>query len=274
MTSKSAAKLIPSDPSAVMVIRSVTPELTTLSVPFARFGLLKIGGRATVVKLRSGSLAVFSPVALTEEVRKTLADTGNGQVKYLIAPDIEHHIFLSQWAQAFPDAAVIGPHGLPEKREQDPATRGTKFAYVFSPTNKRGMTIDAEFDAEFEYEYFHAHTNRELVFAHKPSRTLIQADVLFNLPATEQYSRAGVNPTSGILTTIFASIMTTRGSAIWQQRMMWYVGSSDRKAFKESVECVDKWDFDRIISCHGEVIETGGKQVWEKCTRFFREAKF
>lgn len=31
-----------------MVIREVVPGVTTLSVPFLRFGLIKFGGRATI----------------------------------------------------------------------------------------------------------------------------------------------------------------------------------------------------------------------------------
>lgn len=42
------SKLFPGDPSQVMVIRKVTPEITTLSVPFSRFGLVNFGGRGTI----------------------------------------------------------------------------------------------------------------------------------------------------------------------------------------------------------------------------------
>lgn len=42
-------KLVPSDPSKVMVIREVVPRvITTMSVPFWRFGRIKIGGRGTI----------------------------------------------------------------------------------------------------------------------------------------------------------------------------------------------------------------------------------
>ena len=41
-------KLIPSNPAEVMVIRYVTPNITTFSVPFARHGTAKIGGRGTL----------------------------------------------------------------------------------------------------------------------------------------------------------------------------------------------------------------------------------
>jgi hypothetical protein len=44
-----ASKLVPSDPAKVMVIRDVVPrQITTLSVPFWRFGRVKVGGRGTI----------------------------------------------------------------------------------------------------------------------------------------------------------------------------------------------------------------------------------
>lgn len=41
-------KLIPSHPQDVMVIRDLTPNVVTLSVPFLRFGVFKVGGRGTI----------------------------------------------------------------------------------------------------------------------------------------------------------------------------------------------------------------------------------
>lgn len=41
-------RLFPSNPSEVMVIRYVTPDIVTLSLPFSRFGLIKFGGRGTL----------------------------------------------------------------------------------------------------------------------------------------------------------------------------------------------------------------------------------
>jgi Domain of unknown function (DUF4336) len=272
-TSKSAASLIPSNPSAVMVIRDLTPNITTFSTPFLRFSRIKVGGRGTLVKLSTGSLAVFSPVALTPEVQQKLTAQGN-KVKYIIAPDIEHHIFISSWVATFPEAEVIGMEGLPEKREADEATKGTKFAHVFTAKNKLDLKISPEFDAEFDYEYFHSHANKELVFLHKPSKTMIEADLIFNLPATEQFSRSGVDATSGILTKLFGGIMNTRGNMIWQKRFLWYAsGGADRPAFAESVKRIKKWDYDRLIPCHGDVIETGGKRIVDEATAWFANIK-
>jgi hypothetical protein len=44
-------KLIPANPEDVMVIRDVTPNVVTLSVPFSRFGRLRVGGRGTIGEL-------------------------------------------------------------------------------------------------------------------------------------------------------------------------------------------------------------------------------
>lgn len=78
-----------------MVIRSVTPDIKTFSTPFLRFGRIKIGGRGTAVRLATGSVAVFSPVALTEIAKQETESMG--KVKYIVALDQEHHIFLESW---------------------------------------------------------------------------------------------------------------------------------------------------------------------------------
>lgn len=266
--SKSAQSLIPSDPSKVMVIRTLDQYITTFSTPFLRFSRIKIGGRGTLVRLASGNLAIFSPVALTDEVRSTVAS--KGQLKYIVAPDIEHHIFVGPWAKAYPDAEVIGMEGLPEKREGDAETKGVKFHHVYSKGNKRDLRIGEEFDREFEVEFFDSHQNKELVFCHKPSRTLIEADLMFNLPATEQFSRSGVSATSGILTRLFAGIMHTRGDMVWQKRFLWYgAAGKDRKGFAESAKRVQGWDFDRIVPCHGDVVDKGGKEKYETLVSWF-----
>jgi len=246
-----------------MVIRSLTPNIVTLSTPFARFGKIRIGGRGTVVKLTSGNLAVFSPVALTPDVQTTLTNLG-GEVKYLTAPDLEHHIFLGEWHKAFPNAHIIGPEGLAEKRAKQ-KNENVPFSTIFTAKDKAAIKVSEEFDQDFEYEYVDAHPNKELVFFYKPERTLIEADLFFNLPATEQYSKTGEPANKGLFTKLFAPLWGTQGSAIWQKRMLWYAMSrADRPGFNASVKRINEWDFDAIVPCHGDSIEKGGKPIFEK----------
>lgn len=251
-----------------MVIRKVAPAILACSTPFNRFGHIKIGGRGTVVKLADSSLAVFSPVALTDIVKsKIQEELGSINVKYITALDQEHHIFLESWQKEWPEAKVIAPETLPDYRDKQNYNKlpAESWKLMKKADKSNGLSVDPTFDAEFDIEYVDAHGNKELVFNHKPSRTLIEADLLFNLPATEQFSRSGEDATSGLLTKLFMKINGTEGSATAQKRFIWYaISSGDRQGFAESVDRISKWDFDRIIPCHGDVIETGGKGIFEK----------
>ena len=215
------------------------------------------------VRLQSGALAVFSPTALTPEVKATVESMGD-KVRYIAALDFEHHIFISDWARAFPSAKLLGVEGLPEKREKDKATAGNKFDYVWTQKNKADMKIDPEFDSEFDYEYVGSHANKELVFCHKPDKTVIEGDMMFNLPAREQFSKTNEDSTSGLWTRLFIGMQNTVGPATWQKRFLWYIASSgDRKGFNQSAQKIASWEFDRIIPCHGDVIETGAKGIFK-----------
>lgn len=265
-----SSKLIPPNPDDVMVIRDVTPNVVTFSVPFLRFGRIPIGGRGTAVKLTNGSIAVFSPVALTASARAKIASLGN-DVRYLVATDIEHHIFLSQWKSAYPGAKLVGVEGLPEKRAKaaasDPQIGAEPFDVVFTKENKLSLKVDEDFDRDFEHEYVDGHSNKELVFHYRPDRVLIQADLIFNLPAVEQYSRVpeAEKPKPGFLERFFIGLQSTEGEAKGMKRFLWYVVSkADRASFDESVRRIQGWDFDTIIPCHGETIVGGGKEVYDK----------
>lgn len=195
--SKPLMNMVPFDPAAAMVIRDVVPGITTLSVPFELAGRVKTGGRGTLVRLSTSSLAIFSPVYLTPEVRAKIESLGT--LRYIVALNIEHHLFISSWVEAFPTADVICMEGLPEKRAKNEAMKGVKFTHVFMSQSKTSMKISAEFDSEFQYEFLNSHQNKELVFLHQPTRTVIEADLIFNLPATEQYSKTGKAADSGFL---------------------------------------------------------------------------
>lgn len=274
-----SSKLIPSKPADVMVIRHVTPNVVTFSVPFLRHGILEIGGRGTVVRLTSGALAVFSPVALTAEAKDKVAELG-GDVRYIVALDFEHHIFISEWARAYPSARIVGPQGLPEKRagqQDDPKIGPEKFDFVFTRDNKRDLVRigSDEFDADFDYEYVDGHANREIVFLYKPDRVLIQADFLFNLPATEQYSRvpASDRKSPGIVAKVFTSLVTPSETSRWNKRFNWYLVPKDRASFNDSAQLINGWDFDIIIPCHGDVIEGNAKKVFRDAFEWNLEAK-
>lgn len=207
---------------------------------------------------------------------RTKIDSLGGPVSYIAAPDLEHHIFLSSWAAAYPQAHLIGPAGLAEKRAKlsgaDPGVTNVRFQTVLSAANKHEVRIAPEVDADMDYELVDAHVNKEIVFFHRPSKTLIQADLLFNLPATEQYSLTGERADVGWASRLSCGLQNTTGS--WQRRLMWYVVSArDRTGFNASMKRINSWGFENIIPCHGDSIVGDGKAVFERVMQWHLQAK-
>jgi hypothetical protein len=56
-----------------------------------------------------------------------------------------------------------------------------------------------------------------------------------------------------------------RANGMWQRfgpsRLIRWLGVSDRAALENSLEHVLRWDFERILPGHGEVIERGGRDA-------------
>ena len=180
---------------------------------------------------------------------------------------------LGEWHKEYPNAKVLGPEGLREKRAKQ-KNEDVPFSVIFSAKDKHSVKVDPEFDADFDYEYVDAHPNKEIVFNYKPDRTLIEADLLFNLPAKEQFSKSNESPTSGFLTWLFVALNNTQGAALGQRRLIWYgiSAGSKRPSYNKGVARIASWDFDRIIPCHGDVIEENGKGVFQKIMQWNIEA--
>lgn len=57
-----APQLFPKNPSESMVIRNVTSDVVTMSLPFARFGRLKFGGRGTLGEYPQESVLALTSI--------------------------------------------------------------------------------------------------------------------------------------------------------------------------------------------------------------------
>lgn len=57
-----------------------------------------------IIRLIDGGLFVWSPIQLSEELRTQVAAVG--EVRYLVAPNSLHHLFLEEWKRAFPGAKL------------------------------------------------------------------------------------------------------------------------------------------------------------------------
>ena len=147
--------------------------------------------RMTVVKLETGGLLVYAPVAPTLECIKLVNElvAEHGEVKYIILPTIsglEHKVFIGPFARKFPHAQVlVAPNqwsfplnlplswlGLPGKRTQ------------ILPEDSSKTPFAQEFDyailgpIDLKLGWF-----EEVVFYHKKSRSLLVTDLIVSIPS-------------------------------------------------------------------------------------------
>jgi Domain of unknown function (DUF4336) len=83
-------------------------------VPLKFFGL-QMGTRMTVVRLDDGSLFVHSPTAADDKARRGVDELG--PVRFIIAPNRLHHLWVAEWAAAYPHAQLWGSPKLLQKRK-------------------------------------------------------------------------------------------------------------------------------------------------------------
>ncbi|QSQ22605.1 DUF4336 domain-containing protein [Pyxidicoccus parkwayensis] len=216
------------------MLRPVSEDVHVLTVGF-RMGLFEVGGRMTVIRLPDGGLWVHSPVRFSPEVRAEV--DALGPVRFLVAPNLFHHLAVQDWAAAYPDAKVAAPAALRRKRPDlridlelgDAPDAG--WAGVIDQAFIRGMPkVD------------------EVLFFHRPSRTALVTDLAFNFHRADSWLLRAYLKLSGGWQRL-ATTLTARALM------------KDKAAVRASLDKVLAWDVERVVVCHGDVVEQGGKKA-------------
>ncbi|MEL6929182.1 MAG: DUF4336 domain-containing protein, partial [Cyanobacteria bacterium J06600_6] len=95
------------------MLRQVDANIWVAEQPLKFLGL-EVGTRMTVIKLDDDSLVLISPIAIDPKLKQHL-DT-LGQVKYIIAPNLFHYLYLEPAQNLYPQAKILAPPGLAAKR--------------------------------------------------------------------------------------------------------------------------------------------------------------
>jgi len=101
-------------------LRELVPDrLWTCQMPLRLFGV-ELGTRMSVFRLsdEGGGLWLHSPIALDRPLREEL--NALGRVRFVVCPNMGHHMFAGEYFGAYPDASFYAAPGLPEKRPDLP----------------------------------------------------------------------------------------------------------------------------------------------------------
>lgn len=182
-------------------------------------------------------LVVYSPLPEIRERRDEVAKVG--EVTDIIATTLFHTKGIREAAKSYPDARLWGVTGFSDlypdlKWYANPYSQSWDFGDELKALPIEGMP-----------------KVNELVLIHKPSRTLIVSDLVFN-----HLSPSG--PIDWFFFTMFGNYNRFAVSKLFMSMV------KDKPAFYRSVEKVLAEDFDRICLSHGFDIETNGKTLLRK----------
>jgi hypothetical protein len=213
------------------MLRKLAENLWTIQRP-QRFWGLEVGCRMTVMRLEDGSLFLHSPVALDTQLRSEL--DALGAVRYAVAPNRFHHLYAGGVTRAYPEARLWVAAGVERKRPD------LEIAGVLTDD------APAEWKREVDQLYFRGRPfENEVVFLHRPSRTLVLCDLAFNF-----------GPTAPVVTRVLLKVVGGYGG--FRTTRLDPLLIRDRGAARRSLEQILAWDFDRIVVAHGNVLEHGG----------------
>jgi hypothetical protein len=204
-----------------------------LSLPFTT--------RMTVVRLSDGNLWVHSPIKISHELSCQLDELG--KVKYLIAPNHLHHLFIASWQTHYPDVLTYGTDELIKKRTD--------------------ITFDSSFNDDLQWPWANdikqvlftgSPLMEECVFFHQSSGVLIVTDLIENFPSTDfTYWQRFFAKGAGVL--------APNGKMPLDWRLSFMFGQSHAR---KHLEVILAWHPNTIVMAHGLIIEHNGQQFLEE----------
>lgn len=207
-------------------MRTVAPGVHVVDAE-QRFLGLDLGARMTLLELDGGVL-VHSPVAVPVETAASV-----GRPRWVVAPNTFHHLHVGPWVASGIEGWCAP--GLVAKRP-DVAFAG-ELTERGSPFGDEVLVVPLTCFS----------LTNEVVLLHRPSRTLVVTDLLFNLAPTAPWlSRAAMAclcAYPGCSSSLLERVAMHRGRA------------------RDDLRGLLALDFDRVILSHGEIVETGGKDA-------------
>ncbi|MEZ4452307.1 MAG: hypothetical protein R3B09_22765 [Nannocystaceae bacterium] len=180
----------------------------------------------TALRLADGGLVIHSPIVMSEARRAAIAALG--PVRHLYAPNLYHHLRLGEWLAAFPGAKVHAPAGLRRKR---PDLRIDRAHDGDDPEPDFAGVVDELHVDGFRLE--------ETALYHRPSRTLVVADLIHNIGRPPH-----------LWTRIYSGLMGFYGEVAISRMIRW-AAFPDRGAARRSVDQALALPLDRIVVGHG-----------------------
>ena len=193
--------------------------------------------RMTLVRLSDGGLWLCSPIELTDALAGEIKALG--PVRHLVSPNKIHHLFLGQWAQAWPEAKLWASPGLARRRRD------------LSFDGELGDVAEPAWESDIDQLIFRgSFALEEVVFFHRASRSAIITDLVQKFdPATQRGWRGLLMRLDGLV--------GPEGSTPRELRLTFW----NRRAAREALRKALGWNPQRLIIAHGQCVRENGREA-------------
>jgi len=206
--------------------------LWTFHQPLSVLGA-EVGCRMTVVRLGNGDLLVHSPIRLTPALERRLGELG--PVRHVLAPNLDHYLFVPDYRMSYPAACFYAAPGVAPKL---PSVR-------FDVVLEHPRTISAWKDTVGQCYFRSSSTLQEFVLFHLATRTLVSADLAFNIQESHGWL-------SGVLLRLNDSHKTFGPSRVCRSHI------TAPGVARRDVDEILALEPQRIVVSHGEILAAGG----------------
>ena len=202
--------------------------------------------RMTVIRLADGGLLVCSPVRMDDGLRAGIEALGD--VRWLVAPNSLHHLFLKDWQDAYPKATTFAPPGLRKKRpdiafdEDLTDTAPEIWAGEIDQIIVRGSLITSE-----------------VVFFHRPSQTVIFTDLI------QHFSPGWFSGWRALVAKL--DRMTGGLPEVPQKFRNTFI---NRREARRSIRRILEWPSERVLMAHAPPVTSEGRAFIARAFRWLR----
>lgn len=211
------------------MLEPICDNLWHVTQPMRMPGGVVLPIRMTVVKTDSGDLLLHSPVAQPAQWADEVASLGS--VRWIVAPNLYHHLYANAALERFPDAQLLAAPGLSQKIPE--LSAGTEIGEGLPPELARDFDLVLVGGAP---------KMNEVALFHKASGSTILGDLIFNVQTAHNF-----------MTSVLLTAFGTRGR--FAKSRMWGMLVNDKPAHAESLARICAWPTQRVIMGHGQIVE-------------------
>lgn len=202
--------------------------------------------RMAIVRLPGNALFIWSPITLSDELRTAI--DALGEVRFLIAPNSLHHLFLGEWRSAYPTAKLYAPPGL-RTRRKDLQFEGDL-----------GEVPAPEWSEHIDQVVMAPNLiTTEVVFFHRKSRTAIFTDLI------QHFDASAFTGWRAIVARL--DLMVGPEAAVPRKFRAAFI---DRRAARAAIQRILAWPTHGVLMAHATPVQSDGQAFLRRAFQWLK----